>query len=190
MRAVLARDSGSVATAARARMPRADAHPRPRRRATARSHGVSSESVISRSHRSIDATTVCRRKLPAAAQASARARPPGIAYRENISLDLLTIPAGWRSLAPLPRKHGSRGVSVTARAIPLMAGSKHCEGSSFAANMPGCNGTACRMASCEWGGNGRRISPRGFARNSMRFAARSMGAGAFRLRAHCELRQI
>src|SRR5262249_41246366 len=76
---------------------------------------------------------------------------------------------------------------------PAYGGSKPCEGSSFAANAPGCNGTACRMACCEWGcgpqpghGNGRRIIAARLARNIMRFAANTTGAGASRLGADRE----
>jgi hypothetical protein len=123
MPAVLARDSGSVATAAHARMPRADAHPRPRRRATARSHGVSSERVISRDR-------IARSMLPRFAAVNFQQRLKPRHARGHLASRIAKIspwassqfpPAGARR-PPLPREHGSRGVSVTARGDPAYDG--------------------------------------------------------------------
>jgi hypothetical protein len=117
-------------------------------------------------HRSIHATTVCRVNFQQGAQASACAWAPRI---EHV-LGSAHNSRGCRSLAPSPASRTTRRF-VTAPRDPAMAGSRHCEGSSFAADTPGCNGTACRMASCEWvaarnHGNSRRTSPRGLFETS------------------------
>jgi hypothetical protein len=136
MPAALARDSGNAATAAQPAMPRADAHPRPRRRATARSHGVSPESVISRGR-------IAPSMLPRFAAVNCQ-QGSSLGSRAPLASGIARIcrwicaqflPAG--ATGRFPQAQRSRRF-VTVRAIRLMAGSKHCEGSSFAANAPGC----------------------------------------------------
>ena len=89
-------------------------------------------------------------KLPAGAQAAARAR----ASASRIARICPWIcsqfpPAGARWPPPLHAGRSRR--FLTARAIPLTAGSKNCEGSLVAANAPARNGATCRMACCEGG---------------------------------------
>lgn len=135
MLAALASDSGSAGRAAQPAMPRADAQPRPRRCATARSHGVSPESVISRGR-------IARLMLPRFAAVNfqqglkprhARGHPASRIARIYPWFCSQFPPAG-----PPPAQAQSRRF-VTAPGDPAYGGQQTLRRNSFAANTAGSN---------------------------------------------------
>lgn len=192
MLAALASDSGSAGRAAQPAMPRADAQPRPRRCATARSHGVSPESVISRGR-------IARLMLPRFAAVNfqqglkprhARGHPASRIARIYPWFCSQFPPAG-----PPPAQAQSRRF-VTAQAILLMAGSKHCEGTRLQPTRQevthGLSDGVLRMGllpaaeTREWPPNiATRLCSKQHA-----IRREHHGRGAFRLGAPVKLRQI